>query len=257
MNIWKQVKKIVGLRWDETSGVDHAATLEDGFAVIKSADVPDHDDLEAISNALGIPMGPTPVSQDGSGWIAYKNVDVLEPGCDSDGEVALVKCRDEETDMTKQEDPEFLAFKDRIQGVMKSLPTDDDRERFLSLLSEAVGNRNEAVIKGEYARQFASVLTKAAARFASADKERLLDMLHDALQKDLGEGDPQLDQMRLVVAKSLVKARLRKCEAEAEEDSMFSYSSAGEGGVSEAGKKAAQAIRQWGPKGDAPESLRK
>jgi len=41
-------KKIIDLRWDETSGVDHSANNEEGWAVMKNADVAGVEDLDKL-----------------------------------------------------------------------------------------------------------------------------------------------------------------------------------------------------------------
>jgi hypothetical protein len=41
-------KKIVNLRWDETSGVDHSANEEEGWAVMKNADITGVEELDEL-----------------------------------------------------------------------------------------------------------------------------------------------------------------------------------------------------------------
>jgi hypothetical protein len=125
-------KKITNLRWDETSGVDHSANNEEGWAVIKC------------------------VSRTAS---------------------------HEETNMSKDDDDkEFLAWKTRIEAILESLPTDDDRERFLQILAQLAGKVDEATVNKR--RITKSVLERVVNTLdGMAQQEQWAGLLSKALQK--------------------------------------------------------------------------
>jgi len=167
--------------------------------------------------------------------------------------------------MSENDDMGFLEFKTKIEDLLVSLPTDDDRERFLSILAQLAGKiDSQAVTKRGIKRDVMGHITKALDRLAKEEAAKqgkglwatLLAKALNQAEEELPPADDQWAAMRLVVAQALVKGRVRKAATVPSEQSTFVKSTAASGGASPASNAAMQAIRDWGG-GDVPASLAK
>jgi len=163
--------------------------------------------------------------------------------------------------MSENDDMGFLEFKTKIEDLLVSLPTDDDRERFLTILAQLAGKiDSQAVTKRGIKRDVMGHITKALDRLAKEEAAKqgkglwatLLAKALNQAEEELPPADDQWAAMRLVVAQALVKGRVRKA-ATPSEQSTFQKSTATE---SRQGAALMDLVRNWGG-GDVPASLAK
>ena len=164
--------------------------------------------------------------------------------------------------MSENDDMGFLEFKTKIEDLLVSLPTDDDRERFLTILAQLAGKiDSQAITKRGLKRDVMGEVTKALTRLAKEEAAKqgkglwatLLAKALDQAEEELPPADDQWAAMRLVVAQALVKGRVRKAATSPSEQSTFQKSTATE---SRQGAALMDLVRQWGGD-DVPASLGK
>jgi uncharacterized Zn finger protein (UPF0148 family) len=129
-----------------------------------------------------------------------------------DGFLTCPECRRAEENKMSKDDEKFEAFRAKIEAVMKSLPTDDDRERFLQIVAALAGKiDSQAFTKRSIKRDVMGEVTKALDRLAQ--QEGWAGLLSKALQKaDVADEDemPGVDddwrRMRDEVNKAIKRA---------------------------------------------------
>ena len=120
------------------------------------------------------------------------------------------------------ETPEFIEFRDRIDSVLKSLPDDETRGRFMQILNQLADKIDTtAVQKRAIRKDIAGAMASSLTRMAQTEGTNITvaTLLQKALQEaadsppDLGANDPEYRALQDVVRTA--QARVCKLSVEA------------------------------------------
>ena len=125
------------------------------------------------------------------------------------------------------ETPEFIEFRDRIDSVLKSLPDDETRGRFMTILNDLANKIGTTQItKSAIRKDIAGAMASSLTRMAQTEGTNITvaALLQKALQEaadsppDLGANDPEYRALQDVVRTA--QARVCKLSVEAPRESV-------------------------------------
>jgi len=193
--LFGKVRQVVNLRWTETSGVDHSANEEEGWAIMKSADVPQDGPprVYAVSDGDGLfgqdgkPIEPDPeLTKANEASQAQRLHEQMNALLDASQPNTPEEENDDMTDET-----EFKRFTKTITELLADLPSDEDREKMLVILANLATKADQGESTERKVRYALHKALKSLDR--QAEGENTGAFFKNILKNTLAKLEPNLD----------------------------------------------------------------